>query len=193
MNFQDKNLQSGNGQSVQTLCLTPDQLADLLIAEDPNVLSLASRQRHLRQCAACQAEFHQLESALSGLRESARSGAGTAYGDVAPRMLVARREGLLPARPAAPKNRAVWALGVAAVALVVALPLTHRSSAGPSHGAAVATAGSPVTGTTMTDEALLDGVDQDISVSVPPSLQPLADPAGGNSTLSVPDDSSSPR
>jgi len=166
----------------QTLCLTTDQFADLLISDDPNLLSFASRKRHLQQCAACQAEYGRLEALIGGLRDSATVQSAAAQ----------RRAQALPAIPRSHSTRkAVWSFATAALAVIVALPFAlHQRAAEPVNPVAaqsVRPAGQAEAPPAISDEALLDGISLDLSASVPTSLAPLDNPSNtSTSTDSVP-------
>jgi hypothetical protein len=189
------NSQTFEAHTMPTLCLTADQIADLLIADDPNALSLASRQRHLRDCGKCSAEFEQLELAIGGLRDSAKFGSAAAYAAVSPSMR-SQRTVHYSARPIAPikTHRGAWAMASAIVILLVTLPFASHRPQPSAQGAGKGTnTSSPAIRAPLTDEALMEGINQDLSVSVPSSLQPLADPATSDGGSPVTDDGSTMR
>ena len=148
--------------------LTHDQLCDLLLAPQQNDARTSTTQDHLRNCYACSAELATLTTSLSGYRETAHAVAQrdfTPLPRTAPTPLLAHHSLLHPV---------YWA--IAATALVVALlPFTtprHPSVVQPQPTRATA----PVAGTAESDAALLEDINNDLSASVPPPMQPLADP-----------------
>lgn len=162
---------------LQTLCLTTDQFADLLIADDTNLLSFASRKRHLQQCAACHAEYRRLELLLGGLRVSATVQSAAAQ----------RKAKVLHEVPRSHGTRhAVWSFATAALAVVVALPFAlHQRAAQPMNPVSAENARPAVQADatpTISDEALLDGISQDLSASVPSSLAPLSNPSNASTS-----------
>jgi predicted anti-sigma-YlaC factor YlaD len=171
-----------------TRCLTSDQLADLFLTEDPSALSLASRRRHLGQCPTCRAEFHQLEALLGALHDSAHTQASLAHQQ-------ARREAQSEARSIAakqPSRRILWAVAATSLALLsaIATPLVRHHAA--TTVAVAPAAAAPVA--RPTDEALLEGISQDLSASVPSSLDVINNPANSQAyTLAVDDDDTTTR
>jgi hypothetical protein len=139
--------------------LTEAQLFDLLAATSEAAASPA--QLHLAECAQCQDEFTTISESFANFRVAATSFAllhtppRPAVGTTVHRSLFA-----LP--------RMVWATGLATVlaATGVTLSALHHPARVPS----VRVAASPQP---VSDEALLQDIDSDLSTSVPPSLQPL--------------------
>ena len=171
-----------SSNQLQTLCLTTDQFADLLISDDPNLLSFASRRRHLEQCVTCRTEYRRLEGLLGGLRESATVQSAAAQRKAQGLPMIPRSHGT---------RKAVWSFATAALAVVVALPFAlHQRAAEPIQRTAaenVRPAGEADVMPAISDEALLDGITQDLSASVPSSLAPLANPSNtSTSTDNVP-------
>jgi hypothetical protein len=118
---------------------------------------------HLNGCAQCAGELARLREAFGDFRETAS--------------LVADKHRLL-AVISTPRRvpRMTWGLAAAVLFVSFAAPFAvHRRPATPVVGPA---AQAPVA---MSDEALLDNVQNDLSSSVPESLQPLA----GTSTNST--------
>jgi hypothetical protein len=156
--------------------LTHNQLCDLLLASplqqndvSASEAQVSEIQDHLRGCYACSAELATLTTSLSGYRETAHAVAQrdfTPLPRTAPAPLLAHHSLLHPV---------YWA--IAATALVVALlPFTtprHPSIVQPQPTRAVA---APVAGGAESDAALLEDINKDLSASIPPSMQPLADP-----------------
>ncbi len=117
-------------------------------------------ERHLLDCAECRAAAERLENGVAWFRESALSWSA----ECAETHL--RRK--LPRR--APRHGFAhgWAAGcaaaglAAAMGLVAVLPHARQTTAAPS---------APPS---MSDDALLEQVDQQVSGSVPEAMQPLA-------------------
>ena len=145
-----------------------------LVAED-NQVDL--HQEHLRDCLICAAEFEVLRSSVAGFQASSEA--------LANRELARR-----PVRPFssvfASRSRGYatpaffWA--AAAVLAVAVLPFSIVRSLNPFLGQKPQPiAQSHVTATPAStpesDEALLDGIDQELSADVPTAMQPLAGPA----------------
>ena len=156
--------------------LTHQQLCDLLI-DTPTQQneSDTSAHDHLRGCYACAAELATLAASLSNYRDTAHAIAQrdfTASPRTVPTPLLSQHS---------PFHPVYWA--IAATALVIAvLPFTaprHSPVVPPQPTHAAVT---PATPTTESDAALLDDINQDISVSIPPSMQPLADPTAATSS-----------
>ena len=155
--------------------LTHHQLCDLLLATpaqqndaSASEAQVSEIQDHLRNCYACAAELATLTTSLSGYRDTVHAVAQrdfTALPRTAPSPLLGHRSPLHPV---------YWA--IAATALVVALlPFTtprHPSVVQPQPTRVAA----PVAGSTESDAALLEDINEDLSASVPPPMQPLADP-----------------
>ena len=160
--------------------LTHQQLCDLVIApsarldaSDTATADVAIAQDHLRDCYACSAELETLTASLSGYRDTAHAVAQRNF-TASPRLAHAP---LLTQR--SPFHPVYWA--VAATALVIAiLPLTAPRpkpvQPQPTQAAVTSAASSE------SDAALLEDINQDLSVSIPPSLQPLADPTATSSS-----------
>jgi hypothetical protein len=114
--------------------------------------------QHLKKCARCNEDIAATGALLAGFRNAA-TGAAEKY----------RR--LAPARASKRVPRMAWALAAAALFVGVGAPLAvHRHDAGRGVPAQVATEASAIS-----DEALLENVQDDLSSSVPKSLLPLAD------------------
>jgi predicted anti-sigma-YlaC factor YlaD len=140
--------------------LTEVQLYDLLSAT-PGPVSTPAR-THLAACTRCREEFTAIEQSLSQFRLAAID---FSVLHTPPRPAVAstvhRSFFALP--------KLLWASGLASAVAVAALTLStvHKPVPLPPHVAVVTTT-QPVS-----DEALLQDIDSDLSTSVPPSLQPL--------------------
>jgi predicted anti-sigma-YlaC factor YlaD len=146
---------------------------DALLAAEPDRAAQTHLQPHLDQCSNCREEFEALRASLTGFRLAATDIALFHHPALKPsyRPIVnPLRAKLLPFHPAQ------WAYGMATAAVVlgVSLAATHRPS--PAANPVVtraAGAASPLKSQTVSDEALLEDVDRDLSNSVPTSLQPL--------------------
>lgn len=154
----------------QTFHLTDDQMYDLL---EP--AANAPTPSHLQNCPECQAEFATLRESLLNFRRAATNLAAAAA----------------PTRPPIAARVPSWFFGAkvwaasfatATAVLAVSISVLHpvHMGAGASTSAAVSTPQSAVTG--ESDEALLDGIQRDLSTSIPPSLEPLAVPAASSET-----------
>jgi hypothetical protein len=164
--------------------LTHKQLSELLLAEPEETSPrLAELRGHLRSCPVCAAEIASLQQSLSRFRSATTAWAGHAS---ASRSWLS--PGLAPAlgsmgsmEPATARSRfrpLLWA--AAAVLLAAAIPFAihnHRSPPPPPTADTHIRQFSPVT-----DEALLEEIDQTLSSSVPTPMQPLADPTAGHSS-----------
>jgi len=99
---------------------------------------------HFRECPACNAELHQLQSALAGFRSSLEQ---------APVPPVS----YLPVRKTLPR----WILAAAALSLLVATPVYWNARQQRAAEQA------------KSDELLLQRIDASLSRSVPASMEPL--------------------
>jgi hypothetical protein len=154
--------------------LNPDQIYTLLDRPEGD----RSAQEHLLSCAPCRAEVASLRDSLTNFRLAATNFSllhtPTRLLDPTPRP----RFFTIP--------RAAWAGGlVAAMALCTASISVLHKPAVPVNPAAQTT-GNPAPDA-QSDDALLNGIDTDLSTSVPPSLQPLdVTAASENTTTSSP-------
>jgi hypothetical protein len=147
--------------------LTDEQLFNLLSPAESTDFSL---RQHLTACAECRAELATVSASLTNFRLAATS--------------LANAE-MTQHRAVAPKRtprfqRLVWSasLAMAAVVFTASLSLVHPGSpANTPVATPVENAAAPVS-----DDALLDNIQQDLSTSIPPSLEPLAVPAASGST-----------
>jgi hypothetical protein len=113
--------------------------------------------QHLKKCARCNEDIAATGALLAGFRNAA-TGAAEEY----------RR--LAPARASKRMPRMAWALAAAALFVGVGAPLAvHHRNAGR-----VITGEVAATQPAISDEALLENVQDDLSASVPKSLLPLA-------------------
>lgn len=144
--------------------LTDEQMYTLLdTTEQPE----SSVRLHLDTCAACQTELASLNGALSNFRVAA-----TGLAAAQPARLVRRAEVSTALQPSA-FRRPLWAVSLASAAALVAVSV---SVIRPPHPAPVAPAPVTVSAPAIaeSDDALLDGIQRDLSASIPPSLAPLA-------------------
>ncbi len=130
---------------------------------------------HLTRCVECRTAVSRMEQGIAQFRQSSLVWSE----ECAEKRLAAELP--LHAAPRPGVFSAHWAPGCAAAALAVTLGLISlhpRSPAGPAHGGVRATTA------TLSDDALLEKIDQQVSDSVPWSMQPLAYSAGseGGST-----------
>ena len=147
---------------IPTNHLTEEQMYDLL---DP--AADTNPHPHLLACPHCKSELTNLRESLELFRDAATSFAASA----APRRVAVPEP--VASRFFSPK---VWAtsFATATALLVISISMLHPTASGPAT-APVATVVAPqTTASTVSDEALLEGIQQDLSTSIPPSLEPLA-------------------
>ena len=145
--------------------LTTEQIYDLLAlpGQDKPEQGIAT---HLHTCAECQQEVATLRSALTGFR-------------VATTGLAATQQLTQPRRAPVPRNTfAGMSFQVFAASCATALVLITTSVTlfAPHHPTAPAPTVNSVTATRVaaeSDDALLNGIEQDLSAPVAPSLEPL--------------------
>ena len=147
---------------IPTNHLTEEQMYDLL---DPAADTTA--QPHLHACTHCQSELTNLRESLDLFRDAATSFAAAA----APRRLLVVEP--VASRFFSPK---VWAtsLATATALLAISLSALHPAHTGPGTAPVASVVAPQTTASTVSDEALLEGIQQDLSTSIPPSLEPLA-------------------
>ena len=126
--------------------------------------------QHLKSCAKCSDECAQMGLVMGELRESATAAAEY------------HRQRAVVGVVAQPRvSRMAWAMATAVLFLGVATPVALRTRGG---GPVVVKA--PVT--QISDEALLNGIQNDLSSSVPEPLQALAStasPTNASTTSSI--------
>jgi hypothetical protein len=134
--------------------------------------------RHLGGCVQCAGELAALREVFGNLREA------TAASAEHHRRFVSPTEAQLVPRMA-------WAMAAVVVFVAAVTPVAvHHRSANRAAQVGVAAAAD----VTISDEALLDGVQSDLSTSVPASLLPLAGTSPSTSTTdSVADSSAAQR
>ncbi len=163
--------------------LTNEQLFELLNSAtadaDHQETPLQSAVSHLALCAECRCEFDSLHSSLSSFRTAATSFAeqnAPIHPPVQP--IHSSANTLRIQQPLA------WAAGLlAAAALCTAgVSVAHKQQAAVSSIGVTAPLGTPTTAAAAEDATLLEGIDRDLSTSVPPSLQPLDVTSAAEST-----------
>jgi hypothetical protein len=117
-----------------------------------------SLQEHLSQCVSCHEEIEQMRAVFGSLRDTMTVTAQSQRRSAAPRE-----------RKSAPRLAWAAALAVLVVGLMIPLsPLAHLR-----RGETPAARPTPPA-ETLSDEALLNGIQKDLSTSVPEPLEPLA-------------------
>jgi hypothetical protein len=173
--------------------LTHEQLSNLLIA-DPTVCDLdlpttasdLDTEAHLLDCGICAAELDGLRQSLACFREAV-----TVHAAAQPHGLPQTAFHLHKAPPMRYRHLALWSACAAALVVAITIPVGVRSArpqapiAVPSAVAAPALAAVAPPHTAESDEALLAGIEQDLSSSIPTSMQPLADPLPSAQTSST--------
>jgi hypothetical protein len=162
--------------------LTHKQLCDLVIASplDPEAAADDTVHTHLHSCYTCMAELTALTGTLDQFQTVAHTVTGREF-NVQPRAKIS----LLAARKPAFRWMQPLSFALAIALLVaVALPFTltqHHPAIAPQQAHIMAPVAAPAANA-ISDEALLEGVDQDLSASIPDSMQPLADPTATAAT-----------
>jgi len=133
--------------------LSSEQI-ERVLAGSPEELS----QEHLGQCASCREEVEHLRAVFGSLRATMTITAQSQ-----------RRSAVLRERKSSPRLAWAAALAVLVVGLMIPLsPLVHLR-----RGETPAARPTPPADT-LSDEALLNGIQKDLSTSVPEPLEPLA-------------------
>ena len=153
---------------MKSLHLTDQQIAELL-----DNTAGAITQQHLLRCAHCQSEVAGLRASIANFRAAATAMAA------AETPALERRPAPAPAATPA-FRRTAWAASLATAAAMLALSVSLIHPAHPVHDGVTPETTAPANVAAESDEALLDGIQQDLSTSIPPSLQPLAVPASQN-------------
>ena len=153
----------------KTFHLTDQQMYDLL---EP---ASNAAQPHLQSCAECQAELTNLRESLANLRGAATNLAAMSTPRYSP--LASR----ITSWFFGPK---IWAasFATATAVLAVSISVLHPVHRTPGTSPSTTTSAPQATLATESDDALLDGIQVDLSTSLPPSLEPLAVPAAGSET-----------
>ena len=160
-----------NLQSTHTDHLTHEQLSDLLI-DDPVICDLevessflfadSEAARHLSQCPLCATELADLRSGLCLLRSTSTT-------------IARQQHALLSTTPVPHPTHPLHPLSIATLAALVfaaILPFAHLPHRSTSQATPPSTSARPE----LSDEALLEGINQDLSAPVPTAMQPLVDP-----------------
>lgn len=137
--------------------LTSEQIENTLSGQ-----SSEETARHLGECARCAGELAALREVFGDLREATAASAEF-HQRFAPALAARAAERRPP--------RMVWGLVTAALfaGAVTPLAMHYRDAIRTTPGATPKSANA-----TISDEALLDGVQNDLSTSVPASMLPLA-------------------
>ena len=156
--------------------LTEDQFGELLVrpagAANPTI---GSAEAHLLACEQCAADLADLRESLSLFREASTTHADNVLRSL-PQISVPARGIFSPGL-----QRAYLATAAATVFLAAFLPMQlFRQHAVQS--AAAISAGTP-SSLAESDEALLDDVSREVSLSVPVSMQALADPSADDTAV----------
>jgi len=145
---------------------TEAEFYNLLDNNDPQA------KQHLAECEPCQAEIDSLRASLSNFRLAATNLSSLQTPPQVPSRLLGNsshrnRFFTVP--------RAAWATGlVAAMALCTAsVSLLHKPAAAPQPTVQTTSETAMAVAESQSDDALLMGIDNDLSTSVPPSLAPL--------------------
>lgn len=161
--------------------LSHEQLCDVLLAQSAERVSpaLEAAEDHVRNCLICSSELEALRNSIALYRH-----AGSAYAERVYARPATYRASIAPS-PRFRSHVLYWATA-AALAIAVALPFSlHQHAHTPvAVQPAAATAVPASRHSAQSDEALLDGIDQDLSADVPAAMQPLADPTDGTAASS---------
>jgi hypothetical protein len=151
------------GAQIANAHLTEDQFGELFLATAGRGSSDA--EAHLLLCEQCAAELAILRESLSFFRQASSAHAENEL-RLMPPMAVRRR--------ALPFVEPAYMVAAAALFLAALLPMQalHRFVARPVPVVASVATGQPA----ESDQALLEDVDREASLSVPASMQALADP-----------------
>ncbi len=142
--------------------LTEEQIYMLL--ESPEQATETAAGAHLLACGRCHAEFTAIQTSFADFRV-----ATTGLAAASVRELLPYRTNSQPSARRFGTRGMALSFATAVLAVGATLPFVHPSrTASPAAGSAVR-GESP-----ESDEALLEGITQDLSTSVPPSLEPLA-------------------
>jgi hypothetical protein len=183
------NRQNKTGQTT-TRHLTHEQLCDVLLATEAAIEDATheARQQHLDSCLICASELDLLRTSVTGFRAVSIAVAGRALARRPLEVPVSALSGSRNPRYISPTF--FWAATAVLFAAVLPLGLYHQNLnpfLKPHVVAPVSTTSTTPTHTLEADEALLEGINQDLSAAIPSPMQPLADPA--RSTASAQPDS----
>jgi anti-sigma factor RsiW len=155
--------------------LNHEQICDLLLDNATADAAQDANREHLQDCLICASELELLRASVTNFRSASVIIADRAF---ARRELHPALGSNQPKRPARYLTPAYfWA--ATAVLLTAALPLgLYHSNLNPflkhPQPVVVATTAATKASTLESDEALLEGINQELSASVPLPLQPLA-------------------
>jgi len=153
-----------------TFHLTDQQMYDLLQPAGNEPAHL-----HLQTCTDCQAELTNLRESLLNFRDATTSLAAVAA----------------PRYPPLASRAATWFFGAkvwaasfatATAVLAISISVFHPIHSRPGTDTAATTSIPQAALAVESDDALLDGIQQDLSTSIPPSLEPLAVPTASSET-----------
>ena len=153
--------------------LSHEQLCDVLLAETDQFSGapLSAQRGHLSGCLICASELDILRESVVRFRRSS-----VAYADreLTRRNLQTPFASLYQSHSRGYFSQPLSWAAAAALVLAVALPFgLHRHR--PVTPATSVTVSAP-TSNTESDEALLEGINQDLTTDIPSPMQPLADP-----------------
>jgi hypothetical protein len=157
-----------------TLHLTHEQLCDVILADSslPREGTSTIVQDHLHACLHCSAELESLRASLSLFREASISYAGQQF------VRSCMKTGSIAPPPHFLAQPLYWA---AAAVLLVAASFPINLYRQQHHPLPAATA-VPTPHIIVSNEALLEEVDQTLSADVPSPMEPLADPTAGSTS-----------
>lgn len=138
----------------------------------------AAAEQHLQACSRCRMEFTLIRDGLANFHLAADG-----FAQASPMLLPRIQRSSLGPWFTVP--RAVWALGLAAAMALCTASVAHLhqpGARGPIQPVMSTSASTSPAPNTLSDNALLEGIDNDLSTSVPPSLEPLDTPAAGDAT-----------
>jgi len=160
--------------------LTEIEFYDLLDKNESPERNDLQTQQHLAGCKPCRAEFDLLRTSLSNFRLTATNLSHVQ----APVQLRTRLLDNAPAARFFTVTRAAWATGlIAAMAVCTAsLSVLHKPSEPVNPAVQISSETAATAPEVLTDDALLQGIDSDLSTSVPPSLAPLDTNAASEKT-----------
>jgi len=189
-----------------SLHLSHEQLCDCLLDAAPDRQAFV--EDHLQSCALCAAEYNRLETSLTGLREASTR---FAQGVLAEMKNAQPAQPAQPAQAGQqrPRHRLgiaftmhyakplTWATAALATVAVLVPAGVHwhtrtleaRAVLSSSETSSKTTAGIQTPNATQaqsqsqSDEALLESIDQDLSVSVPTAMSPLDNPLNTQSAV----------
>jgi hypothetical protein len=170
--------------------LTHEQLCDLLLGTEAAMQDAAheAHQQHLDSCLICASELDLLRTSVTGFRAASNAVADRALTRRPLEAPVSALSGSRSPRYISPTF--FWAATAMLFAAVLPLGLYHQNLNPFLKSRVVAplsTSSTTPTHTLESDEALLEGINQDLSAAIPSPMQPLAGPA--DSTASAQPDS----